>query len=380
MNERIRRKEGACRKLVQIVLCLLVSINLMGNQILTANAKETTYTFPDENQKHEGTWLIWPHAHTYGKAYARSIEPIWIEMVKALAPGEHVHIIAYDQKLKKHIVSKLNEAGVDRNQVDFVIAKSDDVWARDTGPMFVYDAQGQLHIVDFGFDGWGKKTPYRKDDRIPQTVAKATGIPRIDVSKFVLEGGSVDIAADGTVLATKSAVISKNRNPHCSQAKAERYLKKYLGAKKFIWLEGVTDEDITDAHIDGFARFYDAQTILTVPEEDFFDLYENIKASDYDTLQEATNASGERYKIVEVPLTSKNVTGLDYKGSYLNYYLGKEVLLLPVYDDANDQTAVTIMQNLYPDHTIVPINVTALYKNGGMLHCVTQQQPLSQAE
>lgn len=339
------------------------------------NNTPVQYTFPDENKPHEGTWLIWPHAHTYGKKYARELEPIWIKMTKALAPGERVHIIAYNEALKQHIQTQLRQAKVKLSHVDYVIAKSDDVWARDTGPMFVYDRQKHLKIVDFGFNGWGKKTPYRHDDQIPQKVAKALDLPIVDASKLVLEGGAVDLASDGTILACRSSVTNSNRNPHLSQKQVEQYLRRYLGAKHFIWLDGVSGEDITDAHIDGFARFYNDRTIMTVPEKDFFDLYEGMKTTDYEKLMSAKNAAGKPYKYIEIPLTKKNVTGLDYKGSYLNYYLGNKVLLLPVYGDANDAVAIKKMARLYPHHQIVPINVTQLYKNGGMLHCVTQQQP-----
>lgn len=296
-------------------------------------------------------------------------------MTKALTPDENVHIIAYDEDLQDHITQLLTDENVDMSKVDFTIAKSDDVWTRDTEPMFVYDENDTLMIADFGFDGWGKKTPYKNDNNIPVVVAKEKNIPLVDISKFVLEGGSIDVSEDGTILATKSAVISKNRNPDMSQEEAESYLEQYIGAKNFIWLDGVTDEDITDAHIDGFARFYDKDTILTVPQDDFFDLYEGIKESDYEKLINAKNTAGNQYNIVEIPLTAENVKGLDYRGSYLNFYLGNKVVLLPVYDDENDDIAIKKLQELYPGRKVVPINVVPLYKNGGMIHCVTQQQP-----
>ena len=179
----------------------------------------------------------------------------------------------------------------------------------------------------------------------------------------------------GTLMACKSSVISKNRNPELTQKEAEEYFRTYLGATNFIWLEGVTDQDITDAHIDGIARFYDDRTLLTVSEDDFFELYEDMPEKDYDTLISASNGEGIPYEIVEIPMTERNVSGLDYKGSYLNYYVGNDVLLLPIYGDANDELAIEILADLYEYNEIVPIDVTALYRYGGMLHCVTQQQP-----
>lgn len=340
------------------------------------NSKDSVYIFPSEELKHEGTWLTWPHSHTYGAEYAKEIEPIWVEMASALAPAEKVHIIAYDNSLKSHIETLLEHEGVNMKQIDFVVAPSDDSWVRDTGPMFVRSSNGQLKIIDFGFDGWGKKTPYKKDDKLPKIVARDRGYDIIDVPDFILEGGSIELDGYGTAMLTRSSVISKNRNPEMSQSEAEKYIRKYLGVNHFIWLDGVTDEDITDAHIDGFARFYGQNTILTVPEDDFLSLYEGIKESDYQTLLEAKTKNGISYDIKEIPLTKENVKGLDYKGSYLNFYIGNEVILLPVYGDVNDSVAIQKISELYPSRKVVPINVVTLYKHGGMIHCVTQQQPL----
>lgn len=292
-----------------------------------AGVMQSDYHFPSEESIHEGTWLTWPHHHTYGMEYRREVEDIWLKMAFALHTGEMIHIVAYDETEQRRITKLLQAEGMDMNRVDFVIAKSDDVWSRDTGPM------------------------------------------------FVLEGGSVELDGSGTAMLCKSSVVSKSRNPELSVKQAEEYLSRYLGATNFIWLEGVVGEDITDAHIDGIARFYDAKTLLTVSEKDFFELYEGILESDYETLLSVNNAEGEPYEIIELPMTAKNVDGLGYKGSYLNYYVGNEVVLVPVYRDANDAIAMKILSELYSDREIVPIDVTALYQYGGMLHCVTQQQP-----
>lgn len=336
----------------------------------------SNYFLPAEEQEHEGTWLTWPHQYTYGVEYREEIEDIWVQMVYALNPGENVHIIAYDAEEKHRIEKLLKEEGIPMEAIDFVIAKSDDVWARDTGPMFVFDKNHKMVIADFAFDGWGKKMPYEKDNKIPQVAASAKNFEIIEIPEFVLEGGAVELDGKGTLLAAKSSVISKNRNSDMTVAQAEEYLSKYLGVSNFIWIEGVIDQDITDAHIDGMARFYDEKTLMMVSEDDFFELYDDMKESDYDILLNARNAEGVLYEQIELPMTEKNVKGLDYKGSYLNYYIGNEVVLLPVYNDKNDEIAIEILAELYADREIVPIDVTSLYKYGGMLHCVTQQQPM----
>lgn len=345
---------------------------------LVENKEDTEmaqYYFPSEEEAHEGTWLIWPHHYTYGKAYREEIEDVWLEMTYALHKGENVHIIAYDEVEQNRITQLLELEGINESSIDFVIAKSDDVWARDTGPMFAFDEKEKMVILDFAFDGWGGKTPYKNDDAIPKVVAGERGIPSVEIPQFVLEGGSVELDGHGTALLCKSSVVSKNRNPAMSVSEVEKYLSQYLGVDHFIWLEGVLDEDITDAHIDGMARFYGDNTLLTVSEDDFIELYEAILPEDYETLLAAKNAEGKPYKIITLPLTAENVEGLDYRGSYLNYYVGNEVVLVPVYGDANDKSAIQIISGLYHDQEVVPIDVTALYQYGGMLHCITQQQP-----
>ncbi len=333
------------------------------------------YFYPAESAAHEGTWLIWPHHYTYGIEYREELEDIWVEIVLALHTGEMVHIVAYNEQEKGRIHSLLMQEGIDMAKVDFAIAKSDDVWVRDTGPIFVYDANQILTVVDFSFDGWGKKTPWKNDNGIPQAIAAAKTFPLVSVPDFVLEGGSIELDGKGTAMLCKSSVISKNRNKGVTRDQAEAYIAQYFGVTNFIWLEGVVGEDITDAHIDGMARFIDENTLLTISESDFSELYFDMKMDDYKVLLSAKNADGQAYTMRILPMTKENVEGLDYKGSYLNYYIGNTVLLLPVYADENDSIAVDILAELYPDKKVIPIDVRALYAYGGMIHCVTQQQP-----
>lgn len=366
--------------IMMVILSACASTQNSDIQNIKKNVEETemTYTMPAEDLPHEGTWLTWPHKYTYGVDYQNEIESIWVQMVQALHPDEKVHIVAYDEEEQAGIEKLLIANGVKMSQVNFLIAKSDDVWVRDTGPMFVFDENGKLVIANFGFDGWGEKVEFENDNQIPVAAGKQNNFPVINVDDFVLEGGSIEIDGHGTLMASLSSVVSKNRNQTLSVHTAEKYLSQYLGPTNFIWLDGVTDEDITDAHIDGMARFFDKNIILTVSENDFSELYENINMKDYHTIVNAKNADGSTYEIVELPLTKENAKGLDYKGSYLNYYIGNKVVLVPIYQDENDSVALEIIAELYPERKIVPIVVNALFQYGGMLHCVTQQQPVSQ--
>jgi agmatine deiminase len=234
-------------------------------------------------------------------------------------------------------------------------------------------------IEDWNFNGWGKKTPYAKDNIIPASVATAQNMPKIDLNAtMVLEGGAFEIDGNGTFLATKSAILNNNRNPNMTQAQAEAILSQNLGVSNFIWLTGVPNADLTDMHIDGFARFGNTNTIVTMSITDL--QYWEVPQTDITKLFSAKNKQGIAYNFVKLPLTKNNVItaygkNLGYKGSYVNFYTGNNSVLVPIYNDPNDAVAIQILKQLYPTKTVVGIDCRNLYANGGMVHCVTQQQP-----
>lgn len=326
------------------------------------------FTMPSEEAKHEGTWLQWPHKYTYGQQIPNRYDQIWIDMTQALHTGEMVHIVAYDEIEKNRITQLLLNANVDMNQIDFLIKKTEDVWVRDNGPIFVRDENNDLKITNWEFNGWGQKADYFNDNQIPIHVSNANGISKVDVD-MVLEGGAIEVDGEGTFMATKSSILNSNRNPGLTQAQAEIFFKHYLGVTNFIWLEGIAGLDITDMHIDGMARFVGNHTIATVSRADVEAFGEEVMIRDHNTLTSAKNANGESYNIVELP-TSPNS-----EGSYLNYYIGNEVVLVPNYNEATDSQANAIIQNLYPNRQVIGIIVSELWIDGGAIHCVTQQQP-----
>lgn len=348
---------------------------------------EILYTMPEESETHEGTWLQWPHQYQYGIGYRNSLDPTWIAMTKALVTSEKVHIIAYDQVEKDRIITLLNVAGVSLSDIDFKIYKTDDVWVRDNGPIYVKDKNGNLIIEDWGFNGWGQKIDdesgepigFTNCNTVPSKIAKDQGNLLVDINSVMInEGGSIEIDGHGTMMACKSSILNNNRNPGMTQAQAEAIFTKYLGVTNFIWLDGQAGLDLTDQHIDGFARFGNSTTIVTMENDDLLDF--DVKQSDIDKLYSSKNKTGTVYTFLKVPLTKNNVVttngkSLGYKGSYINYYIANNKVLVPNYNDPNDAVANSIIQSLYPTRTVVGIDVRNLYENGGMVHCVTQQQP-----
>lgn len=361
--------------LYKLYIYFVTGLLVIGQLQLSAQ----TY-MPAEWEKHEGTWLQLPHDNTYGAGTRDYFESAWIEMTRHLIKGEKVHIIAYDTDEQLHIAEALDLAGIALDSVDFFIHPSNDYWVRDNGPIFVYNAEGIVQITDWGFDGWGNDAPYALCNEIPHLIGSDLGATVLDVNVVVLEGGAVEHDGNGTFFGTVSSILGDGRNPGLTEADIETYLNTYLGFEHFIWLEGALGGsfDITDSHIDGFLKLHDSQTIVTMNDADLN--YWFVNASDRDKISNATNKDGLPYNYVFLPLTDKNVKTEDgantgSKGSYVNYYVANAVVLVPIYNDDNDSIALDILQTLMPDKEVIGIDCRNMFSWGGMVHCVTQQQP-----
>jgi agmatine deiminase len=359
---------------------------------LTSTSFAQSYQMPAETLLHEGTWLQWPHQYEYGLTYRNRLDATWVSMTSALVGGEKVHIIAYNSTEQTRIVNLLTAAGVNLLNVDFKLLQTNDVWVRDNGSIFVRDLNGNLAIEDWGFNGWGGDYNYDLCNPIPASVGTAISTPVVNLNAtMVLEGGSYELDGNGVLLATKSSILTQTnsggalaiRNPGMTQPQAEAILNQYIGATKFIWLDGfLGPDDITDAHIDGFAKFANDSTLVTMNNNDL--VYWGLSSNDINSLYAASDVNNITYDKVFVPLTQNFVTttygfNLGYSGSYCNYYIANNVVLVPNYNDPNDAVANAIIQGLHPGRTVVGIDCRNLYENGGMVHCVTQQQPTAVA-
>jgi agmatine deiminase len=348
----------------------------------SSGAQEVLYALPAEDYTHEGTWIEWPHHYTYGIGYRNSIQSTWIDMTANLVNSEKVHIIVYNQSEYNRVLDLLMEEGIPMDNIDFYIHPFDDVWIRDNGPIFVLDEINNLTALDWGFNGWGFDYPYELDDDIPFLVAESMDVAFLDLNAMVLEGGAIEVDGQGTAMATKSSIAHSSRNPNLSLEEIEEYLTTYLGITNMIWLDGIYGLEVTDMHIDGFVKFLNNHTIVTMSAGDLE--YWGLPQNDIFTISNAINTSGEIFDQVILPLTQSNVSNtfgdnLGYKGSYVNYYVANSVVLVPNYNDPNDAVANEIIAELYPNKSVVGIDVRNLYENGGMIHCVTQQQPFSES-
>lgn len=368
---------------ILVLLIISLVINSCSNQKETIqepdNQIEILYTFPEESEPHDATWLQWPHHYQYGTAFRDYLDPTWVTLTKELSSSEKVHIIAYNETEKNRIISLLNAQSVDLNKVEFKLYPTDDFWIRDNGPIYVHDKNGDLVIQNWGFNGWGNKADFTNCNKIPPKIGQDQNIPVIDLTSIMInEGGSVELDGHGTLMACKSSILNANRNPGMTQSEAEAIFTKYLGVTNFVWLDGQAGLEITDQHIDGFARFGNSTTIVTMEASDLLEF--DVQQSDIDKLFAAKNKDNVPYNFLKLPLTQNNVVttygrDLGYKGSYCNYYIANTKVIVPTYNDPNDSIALQKLQSLYPNRTVVGIDFRNAYANGGMTHCVTQQQP-----
>jgi agmatine deiminase len=262
------------------------------------------------------------------------------------------------------------------------------MWARDSGPIFLVNDNGELVATDWNFNGWGERYPFDKDTKVPAGIAEVLSIP-IFTAPITLEGGGVEVNGKGTLLATRSSIVNPNRNPDHTLEEIEQALREYLCVDHFIWLSGKKGMGDTDFHIDGAARFVDEQTVLYSWTDDPSHPRYPYFRQHREELERAVTKSGKPLTLVPVPVTEARIYATRYAstvppfepvpslGLYANYYVANNVVLAPVYGDVNDARAKIIIAEHFPGREIVGILAHMLAELGGMIHCVTQQQPVS---
>ena len=337
------------------------------------------YRMPPEWAPHRATWLSWPHKEASWPGKFEPVPLIFAEMVRELAGGEEVRINVADAGAEAGVRALLRGRGVADANVFFHHNPTNDAWCRDHGPIFVQrtvDGRREEAIVDWGFNAWGGKyPPFDRDDVVPSRIGAELGI-RVFHPGIVMEGGSLDVNGRGTLLTTESCLLNPNRNPHLSRAEIEAYLRDYLGVEEILWLgDGILGDD-TDGHVDDITRFTADDTIVTVVEDDPSDPNHEPLRDNVGRLQAMRQPDGSPYRIVTLPMPRPiEHDGQRLPASYANFYIANDVVLLPTYDPARDETARTTLQELFPTRRVVGIDCTDLVWGLGAFHCVTQQWP-----
>jgi agmatine deiminase len=339
------------------------------------------YRMPAEWEPHAATWLAWPH---YEGDWPGKFEPIpWVyaEIIRNLARHERVELIVNDALSERRARQVLQRADVPLSNVVFHRWPTNRVWMRDSGCIFVKDANG-LAGVKWRFNAWAKYSNWKLDEKIGSLMAEVPGVeevrPLFGRKRVVLEGGSIDVNGCGTLLTTEECLLSKvqQRNPGMDREAYEQGFAEYLGATNVIWLgKGISGDD-THGHVDDLSRFVSPDTVVIMVESNTGDTNHRPLRDNLRRLHAARDQAGKRLNIVELPMPRPVIfESRRLPASYANFYIANNVVLVPVFNDPNDRIALNTLAELFASRAIIPIYSGDLVWGLGTMHCMTQQQP-----
>ena len=340
---------------------------------------------PAEWERHEATWIGWPHALSDWPGRFAPIPWVYSEIVKKVSPGETVRILVGSAAREARARRVLERAGVDVSRVEFLRFPTDRGWTRDFGPIFVRRGgrAPEVAIARFRFNGWAKYPDFRNDDRVPERAAAALGLRLRPVSwkggPVVLEGGSIDVNGRGTLLTTEECLLDPEvqiRNPGLSRRDLEAIFADALGARNVLWLgRGIAGDD-THGHVDDLCRFVGPKTVVLAREENPGDANYRALEENRERLQGMRLEDGSKVEVAFLPMPAPLVfDGRRLPASYANFYIANAAVIVPTFNDPADSKALGVLRELIRDRPVVGIHAVDLVWGLGTLHCLTQQQP-----
>lgn len=334
---------------------------------------------PPEWSPQSGIMLTWPHADgDWGRGLA-SVEGVFVQLTAHISRHQKVLIVCADNQHQQHVERQLQLHTQDLTPIRFGLAPSNDAWARDHGPLTVI-CSGEPQLLDFQFNGWGGKFAADLDNGITPLLHGQdvfSDVP-LETVKLVLEGGAIEVDGSGTLLATRTSVLSTTRNPDLSQAQLEEKLSHYLGIEHFLWLDtGALIGDDTDGHIDTLVRFCSRDTIAYCACNDKNDANYDVLAAMLEELKSFRSITNAPYNLVPLPLPQLKLNSDDkpMPATYTNFLIINDAILMPTYDDPADKIAMNTLRKCFPGREIIGINALPLIEQHGSLHCVTMQFP-----
>lgn len=357
----------------------------------TTTPAELGFFMPAEFAPHDACWMLWPQRPDNWRYGAKPAQAAFVAVASAIAESETVFVGVNDDQYEnaRHQLPA---------QIRVVELSSNDAWMRDVGPTFLTHPDGRLAMVDWEFNAWGGLNgglyfPWDKDRRIRLKIAEMLGIERF-FTPLVLEGGAIHVDGEGTLITTEECLLNPNRNPHLSKADLERLLGDYLGVSKVIWLPRGCYQDETDGHVDNLCCFVAPGEVALTWTEDEDDPQYAISREALTILENASDARGRRLKIHKLPqpgpltIADSEASGVDrlsssrprqpgdrMAGSYVNFYIGNSVVVMPRLDPQRDDEARAIIEGLFPGRRVIAIDAREILLGGGNIHCITQQQP-----
>ncbi|OJG38311.1 agmatine deiminase [Enterococcus dispar] len=351
---------------------------------------------PGEFAPHEGVYMLWPQRPDNWRDGGKPAQQSFVEVAKAISAFESVTMgVNPDQyNNARHMLPE---------NIRVVEIASDDSWVRDCGPTFVTNGKGETRGVDWTFNAWGGLVdglyfPWDKDDQVAQKICENEWKDRYRLNDFVLEGGSIHVDGEGTLITTEECLLSEGRNPQLSKEQIENILKEYLNIEKVIWLKRGIYLDETNGHVDNIANFVAPGEVALAWTDDKNDPQYEISKECLDILESETDAKGRKINVTKlyVPkpilINEEESGGVDavdgtlprqvgdrLAASYVNYYTANGGIVYPLFDDPMDEKAKETLQKLYPDRKIVGVYAREILLGGGNIHCITQQIPKGEA-
>ena len=338
------------------------------------------YYMPAEWVKHDATWLAWPkNPLTFPEQVLEGVEGIYAQMIAALSKGEKVKLLVDDKETEDRAARVLERSDAEMENVHFQHVRTADVWIRDYGPTFLLNQKRSWKgAVKWKFNAWGGKyDDLLYDDRAGEEVVQMARV-KIFRPGIVMEGGSFDVNGRGVVMTTEQCLLNPNRNPHLSREEIETYLEQYLGISSVLWLRSGIDGDDTDGHVDDFARFVGPDTVVCAHSTSGGGHNPTVLQANLDILTDHRDEYGRPLKVLKLPMPEPIPLPEEERvlpASYANFYIGNDVVLVPMFDDPSDKEAVRTLEGCFPGRRVVPIVARDLVHGYGGFHCVTQQEP-----
>jgi agmatine deiminase len=349
------------------------------------------YRMPGEFEPHRGCWMAWPERPDNWRLDAGPAQEAFAAIAEAITASEPVTMAASAAQLARARAALSPSVRV-------VEISTDDAWMRDIGPTFVTDGSEDLRGVDWRFNAWGGLdgglyARWDRDERAAQQVLEVEGAGRYR-APLVLEGGSVHVDGEGTVITTEECLLNRNRNPDLSQAQIEQALRDYLGAESVIWLGRGLHNDETDGHVDNLACFVRPGVVLLSWIEEQDDPSYEISRHALERLEHARDARGRTLEVIKMPApgplfiseeeargvrpargSRPRAAGDRMAASYVNFYPGTERVVFPLLEEGTDDAAAEVLRGCFPGREIAGVPAREILLGGGNIHCITQQVP-----
>ncbi len=347
--------------------------------------KKLGLRMPAEWERHEATWIGWPHNTHDWPGKMAAVQWVYGEIVRTLSASELVRILVNNKTHELKARRVLDRIGVMPDRIEFVRIPTNRGWTRDFGPIFLKqdDPPAQVKIARFQFNAWARYPDWQKDNRIPERVAAKFHIPMVQITQnnreVVLEGGSFDVNGQGTLVTSEECLLDEAiqvRNPGFTRQEYEEIFRTYFGVTQVLWLGNGIAGDDTHGHVDDLCRFVDPYTVVLCQETNSSDENYRSLAGNRERLEGMRCEDGRKVGIVPLPMPAPLFfDGQRLPASYANFYIGNSVVLVPTFNDPNDRMALGILSELFPDQSVVGIHAVDLVWGFGTLHCLTQQQP-----